>query len=252
MARRKLVFLLVFATVVAVGIGSALARSSQIWSGTIGDITLDWSTNDIVAKKSGDLLLSVRQKYRGDGVYREITSLVGNYMTLKLKGRDSKLQFVALDLTALEKPLMLTDIFDEKTLVSALLHNESLLAMTNALECPGDSPKTLAELKARLSCGLKAEKSCAAVPDSWLSGFLFHSVKDNSVIVRVGLPTDRPNEIQCRGSILQFSITLPMPEGPLGEALKKADAGTQGFVLQNQRKIVGDIPKVLPTDPCKK
>ncbi len=72
---------------------------------------------------------------------------------------------------------------------------------------------------------------CFTMEKDMLNHFAFDHVEGDKVAVRIGLPGAGP----CRENLTQIGILLPIPSY-LKEAIKGADAGTNGFMMKDAKK----------------
>jgi hypothetical protein len=137
---------------------------------------------------------------------------------------DAETVFITLDLSR-EPPVrrVLSDVFPEKTIVSALLADK---LVRRSLEQA--TPHTLSDLTRELTAAapVLTDTACYAYPDDLLARFAFHHVDGARVAVRIGVPGAAP----CRDHLTQLGLSLPIPSA-LSKPLELARAGQEGALM---------------------
>jgi hypothetical protein len=246
-----------------------------IWTGRSGGFTIQWSATDINARRAGgpalfsakSLAQSGFKEFRDvntDGatgqadkcIYQRnftLLSVVGsiisfrdNYYTscegeahpggetrytaidLVKPGAVSYKEEMEFDLNDPGQAVKLTDIFDETDIFNAL-RNDSLVK--EALADSPSQPRSLSELVESFG-GDVSDKHCYSVDRDMFTRFAFHHLENGKVAVRLGLSGAGP----CRENLTEIGILLPIPPS-LKTALAQADAGKEGFLMKDLKKI---------------
>lgn len=146
--------------------------------------------------------------------------------------------YFAVDLTRPETPAKLSDYFDERAILEALLADRIIARALKDLETVA-TPRKLDELERSLAGQPLAIGNCEfELPKDFLSRFAFHHVQGGQVAVRIGLP---PSVGACRTQHAQLGLLLPTPavlRSPL------TVAATQGFLVKDLSKGVTNTAKV--------
>lgn len=135
-----------------------------------------------------------------------------------------------VDLSNPGKIVKLTDIFGEAEILSALLADP---LVREALSRSGSRPQTLSKLIEEFAGGANVtDKHCYSVSEDMLTRFAFHHIENGKVAVRLGLSGAGP----CREFLTEIGILLPIPPS-LRTALAQAEAGKEGFLMKDLKKI---------------
>jgi hypothetical protein len=247
---------------------------SVIWTGRSGGFTIQWSAKDIIARRAGAVIFSAKSLAQsGFKEFRDINtdsttgqadkcvyqrnftllSVVGsiisfrdNYYSscegeahpagetrytaidLAKPGAVSYKDEMEFDLSDPGKAVKLTDIFDETDIFNAL-RADSLVREAYA-DSP-EGPRSLSELVESFG-GSVSEKHCYSVDRDLFTRFAFHHLENGKVAVRLGFSGAGP----CREYLTEIGILLPIPPS-LKTALAQADAGTEGFLMKDLKKI---------------
>jgi hypothetical protein len=130
------------------------------------------------------------------------------------------------------KMVQLTDYFPQADILRALLADTII---QKALKSSGKPrPQTLAALmKAIYLQPVHAGECDYELSDDLLTRFAFHHLENDKVAVRLGLSHAYET---CRGRFTELGILLPIPPA-LKQPLMRAQAGTAGFLMKDQKKI---------------
>ncbi|MEA2174920.1 MAG: hypothetical protein QOD00_2512 [Blastocatellia bacterium] len=130
------------------------------------------------------------------------------------------------------KMVQLTDYFAEADILKALLADTII---QKALKSSGKPrPQTLAALmKAVYLQSVPVGECDYELSDDLLTRFAFHHLENERVAVRLGLSHAVET---CRGSLVELGILLPIPAA-LKQPLLRAQSGTAGFLMKDQKKI---------------
>jgi hypothetical protein len=130
------------------------------------------------------------------------------------------------------KMVQLTDYFAEADILKALLADTII---QKALKSSGKPrPQTLAALmKAVYLQSVPVGECDYELSDDLLTRFAFHHLENDRVAVRLGLSHAVET---CRGSLIELGILLPIPAA-LKQPLMRAQSGTAGFLMKDQKKI---------------
>jgi hypothetical protein len=151
-----------------------------------------------------------------------------------------------IDLNDPVKGVELTDLFSEGEILRALL-GDPVVKKALGNRQTKKAPKTIAELVnlfeleglslEPLTGTAEAPKGCRfTLPNDILKQFAFHHLEDGKLAVRISL---QPDVGACRTAHAQLGIVLPIPESLRGP-LDLAQAGKEGFLMKDVRKIAGD------------
>ena len=137
-----------------------------------------------------------------------------------------------VDTTKPSKVVQLTDLFADREILRALTAD---VLITKALNGRGDYPPR--KLSALLPPILEpivggTDRGCYEISGDLLTRFAFHHVEGKSVAVRLGLSGCGV----CRECLTEIGILLPIPDS-LSEPLALAEAGKEGFLLKDMKKI---------------
>lgn len=150
-----------------------------------------------------------------------------------------------VDLANPGKIVKLTDIFDEADILRALLADP---LVKEALNRSGSRPQTLGKLIEEFSGGASVtDKHCYSVSEDMLTRFAFHHIENGKVAVRLGLSGAGP----CREFLTEIGILLPIPPS-LKTALAQAEAGREGFLMKDLKKISRDKTTTFSFETTKK
>lgn len=150
-----------------------------------------------------------------------------------------------VDLANPGKIVKLTDIFDEADILGALLADP---LVKEALGRSGSRPRTLGKLIEEFAGGASVtDKHCYSVSEDMLTRFAFHHTENGKVAVRLGLSGAGP----CREFLTEIGILLPIPPS-LRTALAQAEAGKEGFLMKDLKKISRDRATTFSFETIKK
>lgn len=141
-----------------------------------------------------------------------------------------------LDYAMPENAASLTEYFREEDILRALLADSLIKKALAESENP-DTPRTIAQLLDAFDTGVWVavdDRTCFSVSRDLLTRFAFHHIEGDKVAVRIGLS----GTSVCREFLTQIGILLPIPER-LKAALLNADAGKEGFLMKDQKRISG-------------
>jgi len=138
-----------------------------------------------------------------------------------------------VDTTKPSKVVQLTDLFADGEILRALTAD---VIITKTLKDIGKYPHR--KLSALLPPILEpvsgeTDRGCYEISGDLLTRFAFHHVEGNSVAVRLGLSGCGA----CRECLTEIGILLPIPDS-LREPLALAEAGKEGFLLKDTKKIL--------------
>ena len=151
-----------------------------------------------------------------------------------------------IDLNDPSKEVELINLFSEDEILKALL-GDPLVKKALGDGRTRKAPKTIAELINVFELeGLSLEpvagtaaapRGCTfTLPEDILKQFAFHHLEDGKLAVRIRL---QPDAGACRTARAQLGVVLPIPESLRGP-LDLAQAGKEGFLMKDARKIAGD------------
>jgi hypothetical protein len=128
-------------------------------------------------------------------------------------------------------PVPLTDYVPANAILSAL-RKDSLVQ--KVLKATGSSPATLDQLVDDLASAppVLEDGRCYSFPDDLLTRFTFHSIKNDQVAVRIGLPGAGP----CRENLTMIGIQVPAPRH-LMSALRLAASRKEGFLNKDAQAV---------------
>jgi hypothetical protein len=150
-----------------------------------------------------------------------------------------------VDLANPGKVVKLTDIFDERDVLNALLADP---LVKEALGSSASKPATLAELIEAFAAGANVtDKQCYSVSEDMLTRFAFHHLENGKVAVRLGLSGAGP----CRYNLTELGILLPIPPS-LKTSLAQAESGKEGFLMKDLKKISRDQMTSFSFDTTKR
>jgi hypothetical protein len=137
-----------------------------------------------------------------------------------------------VDTTKPSKVVQLTDLFPDGEILRALTADALI---TKAFKDRGDYPPR--KLSALLPPILQpiigdTDNGCHEISGDLLTRFAFHHIERNKVAVRLGLSGCGV----CRECLTEIGILLPIPDS-LSEPLALSEAGKEGFLLKDMRKI---------------
>lgn len=138
-----------------------------------------------------------------------------------------------VDTTKPGKVVQLTDLFPDGEILRALTAD---VLITKALKDRGGYPPR--KLSALLPPILEpiygdTDNGCHEISGDLLTRFAFHHIERNRVAVRLGLSGCGV----CRECLTEIGILLPIPDS-LSEPLALAEAGKEGFLLKDMKKIL--------------
>jgi hypothetical protein len=137
-----------------------------------------------------------------------------------------------VDTTKPSKVVQLTDLFADREILTALTADALI---TKALKDRGGyPPRKLSALLPPILEPIIGEtnRGCHEISGDLLTRFAFHHVEGKSVAVRLGLSGCGV----CRECLTEIGILLPIPDS-LSEPLALAEAGKEGFLLKDMKKI---------------
>jgi hypothetical protein len=223
------------------------------WEGSVEGITVAIGPDDIQITSiqgSKDITLSFKKNFDEDskklftdvesGTDRSETyiplSFVGPFLSLRLHSTlyfagtfhpTAIASFVTCDIRDIKKTAALTDFFEEKVLLKALMADKVV-----ARHIPKKNKiLTLKELLGVLS---KAMTPCEyAFGEDMLKSFAFHSTKRDQVAVRIALSHGC---LEARGTTTELGLLLPTPDS-LKMPLTLAASGESGFLMEKAKKM---------------
>jgi hypothetical protein len=128
-------------------------------------------------------------------------------------------------------PVPLTDYVPANAVLSTLRKDP---LVRKALKATGSSPATLNQLVDDLASAppVLEDGRCYSFPDDLLTRFTFHSIKNDQVAVRIGLPGAGP----CRENLTMIGILVPAPPR-LMSALRLAASRKEGFLNKDAQAV---------------
>lgn len=230
-----------------------------IWQGVSDNYTIFWDGKDIAASAPGkgaarfsmhDLLehrwrMAFKSEDAPAGCSSEysmkILSVVGSLISVELSEYGQcpgaahpnvTTSYESVVLANPDRPIALTHYFDEKDIYQALI-NDGIVKKVLAAENIA-TPATLPQLIYALG---SVSGFCEyGFTDDLLTRFAFHHLEEDKVAVRLGVSHGSG---ACRGMLTQLGILLPIPEHLLN-ALKRADAREEGFLMKDAESIAGN------------
>lgn len=228
-----------------------------IWQERLAGYQITWTPDDIIARRGGtssggySLKESTEKERKSDSLAvkgseecvneqkAKILSVVGPIVSMERSEYSNcpgaahpnvTTWYVAVDVAKPDKMLKLTDFFEEKDILSALL-DDAIVKKTLERANIFDRPKSLEDLMKHLTA---SPPDCHyQFSDDLLTRFAFHHLENSSVAVRLGLS----HGIEaCRGEVTQIGLLLPIPKKWEG-FLKQAEERKEGFLMKDQKKV---------------
>jgi hypothetical protein len=242
---------------------AALARGQDIYSGSSGGFSLQWTPADIRVNRSGATAPPVSFRRFAEAQWKDLArdangrslsaqttyrvlSFAGPYLSVETgeycdcggAHPTSHIGFQAIDLRETRadrpKPLRLTELFPEKAIVAALNSDKIVAAALKETDTP--APDNLAKLVDAVKYQPVKMGECEYnFSENFPSEFALYDFKAGRVAVRISL--SHAAEI-CRGQMVQVGIELPAPEA-LKPMLEAAKAKSSGFLMVDAAKIAG-------------
>ena len=247
---------------------SPAALSQTIWEGESGGFNIHWTQKDITATKGDKVVFSadealVRKDFekehfnytntnewagfiRYDRIFTPL-SIVGTIASMKDTFQEGGgglvhgfSEFTTVNLANPDQVVSLTDFFGESVILKALLADSLIQKALADIDTP---PSTLDGLYQVLKKApsivvrIAHEEDCGfSLAEDFLTQFAFHHIDKDRVAVRIALS---PAWEACRYEVAQLGIYLPIPN-KLKLALKKAQKGQAGFLMNNLKKMPKD------------
>ena len=175
-------------------------------------------------------------------------SLVGSLLTYRQDDYwtggahpSGNVAYRVVDAAAPGRQVSLTDLFDSKDILVALLADKLVTHVREREKLPPvDTAEALVKQLANQEVGGEADDSYA-FPAGMLQEFAFHHVEGQKVAVRLCLPWG--GEIH-RFHSSEIGLLLPIP-ARLREPLRKASDGSAGFLMLNGKKLFGERSATL-------
>jgi len=231
-------------------------KDSAIWEGQSGGFTIKWSTSDLTITRIDDpkdTVFSARAKAIRQSGYRpgkpwgfmyyywqyDVLSVVGSLVSIKETevyanpGSYVTDRLLVLDLQNPHRKAKLSDWFDDKDLLKALLAdpivNEEIKSIGKPRR-PFSSSRALFKYLAASNSG-----SDIWICEDMFSSFCFHHIEGGNVAVRVAA-ADHPG--MRNDSYEQLGLILPIPDS-LKPSFERADNRSEGFLMKDNRQISG-------------
>lgn len=249
-----------------------------IWAGSVAQRQIRWTNRDIYVDDQKLLSPYVQREFEvfvsdlkkdirpGEqmmacdyNLYFSIVSIVGPLATLEERygivcGKPSvgeRFTMVNLenrqrpqadklfdDSSALTDRVRLSDYFEERTILEALLSAPLIREALKNEEAQTD-PKTLAEVSSFFEehpAAIRSKGSFFTLPSDFLSGFAFDHLDNNLVSVRMSL---QPASEAERGLHVELELLLPIPKS-LEQALRLAESRQEGFLMKDAEQVGGN------------
>jgi len=242
---------------------TALAQGPEIYSGSSGGFSLQWTPADIRVSRAAtagppisfrrfaeaewrNLSRDSQGQSLSEAVTYRVLSFAGPYLSVEMgeycdcggAHPTSHLGFQAIDLRETRgdspKPLRLTDLFPENAILAALSADKivaAALKQTNA-RAPDSLAKLVEAVKYQPVEIGECEYNFSA---NFLNEFALYDFKADRAAVRISL--SHAVEV-CRGQMVQVGIELPAPP-ELKSLLEAAKARSSGFLMVDAVKVAG-------------
>lgn len=248
---------------------SPVASSQTIWQGKTGGFNIHWSQTDITAAKDGKVVFSAEEALARKYFEREyldwgfldrasenfeflesehtltLLSVVDTIASIKdgfeehrrvlVSGSPTKI--TTINLANPDQVVSLTDFFGESVILKALLADpliQKALAKVDTTTPPSTLDALYQVLSKAPSIVVRTEDDCQFhLTEDFLTRFAFHHIDKERVAVRIALES---TALGCLFEYVQLGIYLPIPD-KLKLALKKAQKGQAGFLMNNLKKI---------------
>jgi hypothetical protein len=150
-----------------------------------------------------------------------------------------------IDLNKPDVPVSLARFFAEEAVLGAVLSDSTIKQALKNAGKPAEQ-KNIADLVKTINEETsiqplkgtpEAPKDCGFVfPEHPFTEFAFHHLEKGNVAIRLSLV---PNSGACHSAHSQLGILLPAPAA-LAESLTAAHSRTQGFLMQDSRRLSGN------------
>jgi hypothetical protein len=224
--------------------GASKVRSapSTIWVGESGGVRVEWTTRGIVTRPPESRPIDLFDRPTSEpGCEGELglrlLSVVGSIVSYELSegttcenaAHPSAITlYAAVDAAHPAQKVRLTDLFADSDVLRALMADAVVKR-----HLPKTPPKTTdALVQALAESNPECEYSFG--PDL-PTRFAFHHLEGSRVAVRIGL--SHGCEV-ARGKLTQLGILLPVPPS-WKDALERANARTEGFLMRDEQAVSG-------------